>query len=372
MDALARLERMLRPAAGGIYTVSTGTAEQLRIQQLIYGAVSEADVRERWRASLARLPAAKLVVLAVPSDVGAGFMRGASFGPQAIRQELLRRGSVLYRDPRVVDLGDVLVVPQLLHDEMLSEAQLRESRAALYGAPEVDLPVSPLSIAEQALGIVRALAPSASLLLLGGDHSVGWPGLAATARGREHRVGILHFDAHTDLLEHRLGVRYCFATWAYHANALIGRRRRLQQVGLRVSRRSRAEWERELDVRQYWMEEMTARRVEDVAEELIASLRAAGVEGVYISNDIDGTDPSFALATGTPEPGGLHPDTVTALIEAVGAAFPVWGSDLVEVAPGVSGHAEHEPSTTLATAARYVETQARVTLAHHEDSPRSS
>lgn len=362
-DARRRLERLLRPACGGIYTVSTGTAEQLRMQRKIYGAASDDEVRPRWLASLDRLAEAEVALLGVPCDVGAGFLRGANMAPQALRRELLERGSWLYRDPRVVDAGDVLVVPQLLHDEMLAPEQLARTRERLHPhAPGEPWPVSPLSITEEAIRLLREIAPGVRPVVLGGDHSVGWPALAAVAAGREREVGVLHFDAHTDLLADRLGVRFCFATWAYHANERIGRGGRLVQVGLRVSRRSRAEWERELDVRQYWMDEMRARPAEDVAREIVERFVRAGVRGVYVSNDIDGTDPLFGLATGTPEPGGLAPETVIHLIEAVGRAFPIWGSDVVEVAPPLAGHSPREPALTLRTAAHYLEVQARASL----------
>jgi guanidinobutyrase len=363
-NPIDRLARMLRPAAGGIHTVSTGAADQRALQRRIYGAATDDEVRPRWRAALDRLASAELVILGVPSDVGAGFARGSNFGPQAIRSELLASESWIYRDPRVLDLGDVLVVPQLLHDEMLSPAQLRRTRAALHGEAEADAdwPVSPLSVAESALRLVRALHPRAVPLVLGGDHSVAWPVVAAVAEGRASKLGILHFDAHTDLLAERLGVRFCFATWAYHANELIGRGQRLHQVGLRISGKTREHWESSFGVRQYWMREMHERPVLEVAAEIVASMRAAGVEGVYVSNDIDGTDPAFGHATGTPEPGGLHPDDVLTLIREVTRAFPVWGSDVVEVAPVLGGEHGGEPRATLATAARYVEAQARATL----------
>ena len=362
MDPVAELRCLLRPAAGGIHTVSTGTKEQRRVQEQIYGASTADEIDAAWQAALQRIPQAEVVILAVPSDVGAGFMRGTSFGPQSIRRELLRQASWLYRDARVVDAGDVRVVPQLLHDEMLSAEQLALTREAMYGDLTSTLQVSPLSIAERALDLVRALNPKASPLLLGGDHSVGWPGLASVATGREHQTGILHVDAHTDMLQHRLGVRYCFATWAFHANELVGRQKRLAQVGLRISGETRAHWEESFDVRQYWMEEMNARPWTEVADEIIANFTAAGVQGVYVSNDIDGTDPFYAMATGTPEPGGLLPQTVERLIRRIGEAFPVWGSDLVEVAPGIAGHSPREPRATLKTAARYVEVQARTAM----------
>src|SRR5262249_17320885 len=127
----------------------------------------------------------------------------------------------------VVDIGDAFVVPQLLHDDMLSQAQKDASRRAMYeDAPEdvrATLPVSPLSIAERALDLVFRLNPAIKPFVLGGDHSVAWPVAAALARTlRRGDWGIVQPDAHTDLLEERLGVRYCFATWSYHANELLG------------------------------------------------------------------------------------------------------------------------------------------------------
>jgi len=361
------LRHWLRPAGGGIYAVSTGAAAQKALQRRIYGAADDVQVMERWYAALDRLSRARLVVLGVPSDVGAGFYRGASFGPQAIRQHLLDQGSWIYRDDRVVDLGDVRVVPQILHDEMLSPKQIADTRAALYpdrltDSSTEDWPVSPLSITEATLDLVRQIAPTAIPLVLGGDHAIGWPVAAALARGRESRLGILHFDAHTDMLATRLGVRYCFATWAFHANALIGGGQRLAQVGIRISSKTREHWEA-MGVRQYWMREVWTRPIAEIAAEIIANFRASGVEGLYISNDIDGTDPLWAGATGTPEAGGLSPDMVIELIHTVGGAFPVWGTDLVEVAPPRGPRDPVEPGRTLDTAALYLEAQAEVALA---------
>ncbi len=365
------LHHWLRPAAGGIHTVSTGVAAQRAIQRRIYGADDDAGVVMKWHAALERLPEAELVILGVPSDVGAGFYRGASFGPQALREALLERGSWLYGDartssarfPRILDMGDVRVVPQLLHDSMLTPEQKAATHRGLYGDHgDASWPVSPLSITEAALRELRVRAPRAVPIVLGGDHAIGWPVTAALAAGREEKLGILHFDAHTDLLETRLGVRYCFATWAFHANALIGGAQRLAQVGLRISSKTRAHWETTLGVRQYWMEEVWRRPWEDIAAEIIAAFRAAGVEGVYISNDIDGTDPAWAGATGTPEAGGLSPDVVLGLVRAVGAAFPVWGADIMEVAPPLGPRDPAEPGRTLATAVAYLEAQAEVAL----------
>jgi agmatinase len=360
LGPLAELELLLRPAAGGLYVVSTGQAEQLAIQRRIYGANTENEVAARWRAALASIAGARVVLLGVPSDVGAGFRRGASEGPQEIRAKLVAGDPGFYARAAargVVDAGDVFVVPQLLHDEMLAPSQLAASRRALYpGLPAAEaarLPVSPLSIAERALSLVLDLAPRAVPVVLGGDHSVAWP-LARVLAARHPDLGILHVDAHTDLLEERLGVRYCFATWAFHANELVGRGGRTVQVGIRASRRDRGHWESTTGVRQFWAAEV--RHDPDRAlSEIVAALRASGARCLYLSNDIDGTDEVFADATGTPEPDGLHPDVVCDLIRRAGAeaGLPIVGADLVEVAPAIPRRLGGR-ETTLNTATRYL------------------
>ncbi|WP_428265464.1 arginase family protein [Haliangium sp.] len=355
----AELEAMLAPAAGGVHVVSTGVAETRALQRRIYGAARDDDVDAHWRQALRRVASARVAILGVPSDTGAGFTRGANRAPAKLREHLLELPAHPVHDPGVVDVGDVRVVPHLLADDMLSEQQRAATREALYGAGVGvgELPVSPLDMCARVLGHLRALNPSIVPVVIGGDHSVGWPAFAtahAHAEGRGRRVGLLHFDAHTDLLSERLGVRYCFATWAYHANELLGRDGRLVQVGIRASGRDKAHWEQTLGVRQYWPDELAERPSEAIAAEIEARFRDLGVDTVYVSNDIDGTDVAFAAATGTPEPGGPTPALVHGLTRHLTRAFPMVGGDLVEVAPPLAGNLAGEPARTLDTACAYL------------------
>jgi agmatinase len=332
------LSRLLRPPGGGIHLISTGLGEQRALVRRLAGAADDAGAEASWRAGLARAGVARAVLLGVPCDVGAGFRRGANLAPAAIRARLLEADPGWFGRARaagLVDLGDVFTVPQLLHDEMLSTAQLEACRRALYPAPApADLPVSPLSIAERALREVLAANPAAKVLLLGGDHSCAWPAVVALAAVRPG-LAVVQIDAHTDLLPERLGVRICFGTWAYHANQLLGRGGRLVQVGLRASRHDRDHWERALDVRQLWAAEV--RRDPDAAvERVVALCRAAGARAVYLSHDVDGLDPAFAAGTGTPEPGGLALETVLQLTRRLGEAIGLAGADVMEVAPDLA------------------------------------
>lgn len=353
------LAHLLRPAGGGLYLVSTGRAEQEELQRRLYGAVNTAEVQDRFLEAIARLPRARAVILAVPSDVGAGYRRGANLGPQAIRSELLRQvRSYPERAAElgIVDLGDVFVVPQLQSDDMLSEAQKEATRAALYpsvpAGERAALPVSPLSIAERALALVLEQNPSVAPVVIGGDHSTAWPAVAALARVRRDRWAVVQSDAHTDLLPHRLGIDMCFATWSYHLNELFGRDGRLVQVGIRASRYDRGHWEESLGVRQLWADECN-REPQAAIETVIAHLRERQVTGVYFSNDIDGTDSQWADATGTPEPGGLSPDFVLALIRRLGQEVGLIGGDIMEVAPPL-GDRPDSAERTVGLAVRYL------------------
>lgn len=359
MTPLEELALLLRPAGGGLYLVSTGKSAQLALQRRLYGAVTDDEADARFRESLAKIATARAVMLGVPSDVGAGYRRGANLGPQAMRTTLLEavpsyptRAAEL----GLVDIGDVFVVPQLLHDDMLSDAQKQATRAAIYPnvAPAVraSLPVSPLSIAERAFDLVYAINPNVAPVVLGGDHSAAWPAVSALSRASKKRWGIVQPDAHTDLLEERLGVRYCFATWSWHANELLGRDGRLVQIGTRASGHDRGHWESSLGVRQFWADECR-RNPNGVLDAIVAHLRARNVEGIYFSNDIDGTDSTFADATGTPEPNGLEPDFVVALIRRLGETVGILGGDVMEVAPPLRDRPD-STERTVGLAVRYL------------------
>ena len=347
----AELALLLRPAGGGLFLLSTGRKEQIALQRRLYAGelpiaddasdeLAERSIASAFEARIALIKEAKLIVLGAPSDIGAGYRRGANLGPWGVRTALMQLRpdwAVELAELEALDLGDVFVVPQLLHDEMLSQAQRASAAAALYptlsDGERAALPVSPLSMLERALDLILAINPQVVPMVIGGDHSNAWPVTAALARTRPRgSFGIVQPDAHTDLLADRLGIRYCFATWSYHANDLLGRGGRMVQVGIRATRYDRGHWERTLDVRQRWASECRE-RPNEVLDEIVAHYKAIGVDAVYFSNDIDGTDESWASATGTPEKAGLDPSFVIALIRRLGAEMKIIAGDIMEVAP---------------------------------------
>lgn len=356
LPALDRLRLFLRPPGRGIYTVSTGGGYAGPLLKTLYGTDVPLQVESAWEDSLQRIRRVDTILLGIPSDTGAGIMRGANFGPLGIRQAYLKEFGQYPKT--LVDVGDVIVVPQLLHDEMLSDAQKSATRRELYPGLTEELPVSPLSIAQETLMALYELNPNAQILLLGGDHSVSWPAMLYCHRRCGEDFGVLHFDAHTDLMEQRLGVKYCFATWARHALKLM-KPNHLVQVGIRTSARPKEFWMENYPVVQIWANEVAGRE-NAVVSQILQHYKAKGVRRLYISNDIDGTDIGSAPATGTPERDGLTPTFVKTLIHAVKKEFDVIGGDVVEVAPPLSGESDFASEKTCILAAQYLHAQLRI------------
>jgi len=321
------LKAWLAPPGEGVYTVNTGKEKRQRLQRALYG---DEDVRSAWERSLGNTLQQPVALLGIPSDNGGGIHRGANWGPLAVREALLHDGTLF------PDLGDVRVIPHLLHDKYLNAETLRACREALYGNASKDWPVAPLSIAEAALTEIYRHNQKLKVLGIGGDHSVSYPLVRAWAKSRAHsHIALLHFDAHTDLLDARLGIDLCFGTWTYHVRDLFPSAAQLVQVGIRSTGKERGHWEG-LGLTQLWAQEVHERGARQIAQRIIDLYRSAGIKEVYLSFDIDALDARWASATGTPEAQGLDPIVCQEIIQAVAEAFPVTGADLMEVAPYVN------------------------------------
>src|SRR3990167_2087468 len=197
MTSVKKLKLFLKPPGKGIYVVSAGPTTTL-----------PPKVLSLWKKSFSQISKAKVILIGVPSDCGAGYLRGANMGPLELRKVLYQNKTFLnyIQSKEVIDIGDVFVIPQLLYDKMLSSAQIRKHRKELYPSLKEKLPVSPLSILSETTKIILALNPKAKIMALGGDHSISWPILEQYSKIHGKTFSILHFDAHTDLLKSRMGI----------------------------------------------------------------------------------------------------------------------------------------------------------------------
>jgi agmatinase len=107
------------------------------------------------------------------------------------------------------------------------------------------------------------------------------------------------------------------------------------QVGIRSLSVEEAEAIPTLRTKVYWAKDIVRAPLDAWIPRVVADLS----EHVYLTVDLDGFDPAYVPATGTPEPGGLDWQQVTSLIRAVSAKKKIVAMDVVELLPQPGDHA---------------------------------
>ncbi|WP_419168364.1 arginase family protein [Halobacteriovorax sp.] len=340
------LNDYLCPPGFGVFTVNTAKERKDKLTQSLFQSIEPQEIEAKWRKSLEDLSEKKgCAILGVASDCGGGIQRGANWGPLFLRNTLLEDHIELYKS--CFDLGDIRVIPHLLHDKYLNDETIKSAQRALYQGKE--LKVSPLSIAKASIDEVFKYNQNLKVFSIGGDHSVSFPLVKAWINNRRSlgkKVGLIHFDAHTDLLRERLGIDYCFGSWLTHVLDDLESPSHCYQYGIRSTGKSKEHWESEFGINQYWAKDVKEIGAKELALRSIKELKEQGIEEIYISFDIDALDESVASATGTPEPEGLMPHECATMIKELTSAFSLTGADMVEIAPLV-GLSEQGSKTTL-------------------------
>jgi agmatinase len=342
--ALALDYPLLRPPGLGVFSESSGASPYAaRLHQARYGSCERTRVEELWRQSLSESATADLVLIGIPTECGSGSMRGAAYGPTGIREAVEKTGGV----DGACDLGDILCVPHLLHDDMLNETQILQVRDAVFKDWVVEFPVSPLSITECVIrGLLQRRGGAPTIISLGGDHSVTGAILPPFIEKYGQSLGVLHVDAHSDLSEYRFGISLTYSSWIMH----VERRSKisaLAQFGLASCPKQKQVSSRLLQV---GASGATRKAVEDV----VTWLSKKGIERLYVTIDIDATNQQDAPATGLPARHGLKPDLVLDTLMRVSTSFHIVGADIVEVAPPLGTHDVWADEPTCRTAARYL------------------
>jgi agmatinase len=147
--------------------------------------------------------------------------------------------------------------------------------------------------------------------------------IRAAAREVEN-LSVLQIDAHTDTRKSYAGSEYNHACTMYHARKWCP----IVQVGIRAVDANEVP---HLDPqRVVWGHQINGPGAEqDWIERALSGL----TDKVYVTIDVDGFDPAYVPATGTPEPGGMDWYQVTELLERVAAEREVVAFDAVELLP---------------------------------------
>ena len=251
-------------------------------------------------------------ILGIPFDGGTTYRAGTRFGPQG-----LRKISALYT-PYNYEIG----------------VDLREQMTLCDAGDVFTIPANIEKSFDQISRAVSHVFSSGSLpIMIGGDHSIGFPCLRGIAECTSKKIGIVHFDRHADIQEKDLDERMHTTPWFHATNMPNVSPKNLVQVGIGGWQvpRDAVKTARDRETNIITMADMEAMGIDRTAE-MALEMAWDGVDMVYMSFDIDSIDCGFVPGTGWPEPGGFLPREALALASKV-AAEGICGMELVEVSP---------------------------------------
>src|SRR5690349_14998763 len=226
---------------------------------------------------------ADVAVVGVPFDSGVSYRPGARFGPGHVRaaSKLLRPfnpalGVEPFARQQVADAGDVAVNPFDIDDAIST----------------IDSSITDLR------------RDGATVLTIGGDHTIALPLLRSLARDHG-RIAVLHFDAHLDTWDTYFGAPYTHGTPFRRASeeGLLDTEHCLH-MGIRGPLYSKLDIDDDvrLGFAVFRSDDYQHRGLNAAIDRMRERL---GDAPVYVSVDIDVLDPAHAPGTGTPEAGGL-------------------------------------------------------------------
>jgi agmatinase len=247
----------------------------------------------------------------VPFDIGCTFRTGTRFGPQG-----MRRISALYQKysfEHGLDLSETLAMCDI--GDIFCPANITKGHDQITK------------------GIAHILSKGTLPMIMGGDHSIGYPIARAVAQCVEGKVGIIHLDRHVDTQEKDMDEIMHTCPWFHATNIPNCPPSNLVQLGIggwQVPRAGvKVGRERGTTI-------LTVNDIErvgiDKTIEIALEVAWKGASAVYLSFDIDTLDAGFVPGTGWPEPGGLLPREALKIVNGI-AKEGIVAMEVCEVSP---------------------------------------
>lgn len=254
----------------------------------------------RFADAVASFDDARVVIFGVPFDRTCSFRSGSRWAPDAIREAsynfetyMMEHGRDIL-DVKFHDLGN-------LPDFSTSAEMVKE-------------------VSSTSEGIVKA---GKIPLAIGGEHSIA----PAVVRGLRKDVGVIGLDAHLDFRDAYLGDKWSHACSQRRIGEHVGFDRTVY-AGVRSFSAEEKEDRERLSLSFISAYEIHQRGIERAIDR---ALHAVGREKIHLTIDTDAIDPAFAPGVGNPEPFGLTPLQVKAVVNAL--APRLVGMDINEVSP---------------------------------------
>lgn len=269
-------------------------------------------------------------VIGMPMDLGQ-LRRGVDMGPSAIRYAgLIEKISSLQYN--IIDLGDI-VIPRPPESIAVESGTLRN----LNEVVEANERLAQLVNEEKKKGHFP--------LVLGGDHSIAMGTVAGLSPHFEN-LGVIWYDAHGDMnteetspsgnihgmpLAASLGLGHEKLTSIFQRQPKV-KPDNIVLIGIRSLDEGEKQLIRDLNIKIYTMHEIDRLGMPQVMKETITYLQNR-TDGVHLSFDLDGIDPSEAPGVGTPVNGGATYRESHLAMEMLAESQMITSAEFVEVNP---------------------------------------
>lgn len=244
---------------------------------------------------------AEFVLYGVPFDGTSSFRTGSRWAPREMRKASYNFET--YNGDLDVDICDVPV-----HD--MGDCEV-------YCNVDETLDV----VYDVASAIVKA---GKTPIMMGGEHSLTY----SCVRAYKGKIGFVVMDAHYDLREEYSGIRNNHACVSRHIIDDITDR--YVSIGVRSGTRDEYEYvKKNKKIRSYSADDVCRMGIDAILRETEEYMKDC--DRIYLSLDMDAIDPAYAPGLGTPEPFGMTPRDVRAVIRCL--APKAVGFDVVEISP---------------------------------------
>ncbi|SFJ70409.1 formiminoglutamase [Paenibacillus sp. UNC496MF] len=265
------------------------------------------DGREPLRAGIVGVPLSK------PSLS----VSGASAAPAAVRAAF--KSFTTYSLDYGVDLQDMAV--RDLGDIRMHATDMAECRRRI----------------EASLRALYAAQPGIVPVVIGGDHSISLPSVAAFAgRYPGKRIGIVHFDAHHDVRNFEDGGVTNGTPFRGILESGLAEGRNVAQIGIRgfMNAKPYHDYVLEKGVAVFSARDVRRAGIGPALDQALA-IACDGTEAVYVSFDVDVIDQAYAPGCPAVGTGGLDPWDAMDALHRLGASPQVAGIDFVCMDPTV-------------------------------------
>ncbi len=267
------------------------------------------DTKPWGEINISKMDKADICIMGIPFDGAVSCGKGTALAPEMMRNlsrylpPTTEEGLVI-EDLKVYDHGDVAI----------------DLDWARYYA----------TVEAEALNLLQS---KAFCLFLGGDHSVTIPLQRAFGRyNKGKKIGIIHFDSHSDICDEYDGHKWSHACTEKRAVDDVIEPKDLSLIGIRSWEVEEIEYlaahHEVLLIKAY---DVHKKGYEYVCQRL--KEKYSDYDALYLTLDIDVLDPSCAPGTGTPEAGGLESREMMEIIKFLISELPITTMDLVEVSP---------------------------------------